>query len=99
MLTQVSLCRAQPVNQGGSSSYIGNPDSSHSLTAAGEATDAACTQAKFDAGWRLYRIVTDTAVYVKLGSVATAAPRYLVNPGDVFNLVIEKAENIFIAVA
>jgi len=100
MQTSVAVVRAQPVNRGGTSSYVGNPLLSQVLTADGEAATATITQANWDAGWQLFRVVTDVAVYVKLGSVATAAPRYLLMPGDVLNLMPEKAgQNVFIAAA
>lgn len=88
MITQVALTRAAAHNGAGTAVYKGNPFKTHELVADGEATNAKPTEDELKAGWNLYRVETDTPVYVKLGSTAAVAPRFFVMAGSTLNVEI-----------
>lgn len=98
MQVQASIVRAQPVNQGPAMCYVGNPLLSQTITVDGQFDQIVFTSDTFPT-WQYVRVCTDTTIYVKVGSAATAVPRYLVQAGGEILIKIEKQTDTLYAAA
>lgn len=92
MKTQVAMVRGVAVGGSGTAVYTGNPLRSETVTADGEATTIRVTLDEWQGGWEMIRVSSDTLVYAKIGSVATAVPRYMVQAGGECNIRLRRAD-------